>query len=254
MPTQIVSSPPNVEFIRQNARTNNAAIVADGATKPTSVYGTQRVEGTLSTIAHLSEVVNRYWVSDNESLRQFIEDEMRDGLAVAIEAAILNGTGAPFTGLLNTSGIQVQAWDTDAHVTLRKALTKLQTQGGEQIVTAVHPADYEAMSLLRSTTGEFLATDAARYGVTDGVLSPPYGPNARSSWGTPLVITTALTVGTGVMFAQDAVKLYTDGEAVAEWDASKHFDSNGLLARFEGRFAMAVLKPLRVVSVDMSAL
>ena len=48
-------------YMRQNVRTNNAAVVAEGAVKPTSVYSVVRVENKLEVVAHLSEGMPRYW-------------------------------------------------------------------------------------------------------------------------------------------------------------------------------------------------
>ena len=58
-------------FLRQTARTNNAAVVAEGATKPTSVYSVIRVEQSLAVVAHLSEGIPRYWLLDTTSLETF---------------------------------------------------------------------------------------------------------------------------------------------------------------------------------------
>jgi hypothetical protein len=41
--------------LRQTTRTNNAAVVAEGATKPTLVYAVVRVEQSLVVVVHLSE-------------------------------------------------------------------------------------------------------------------------------------------------------------------------------------------------------
>ena len=57
-------------YLRQSVRTNNAAIVAEGAAKPTSVYSVVRVENSLQVIAHLSEGIPRYWLLDNQALEQ----------------------------------------------------------------------------------------------------------------------------------------------------------------------------------------
>ena len=45
--------------LRQTTRSNNAAVVAEGAVKPTSVYSVTRIENSLVAVAHLSEAVPR---------------------------------------------------------------------------------------------------------------------------------------------------------------------------------------------------
>src|SRR6478609_1045698 len=88
-------------YLRQSVRTNNAAIVAEGAAKPTSVYSVVRVENSLQVIAHLSEGIPRYWLLDNQALEQFADSELHYGLGLAVEAKVLVDINA-------TSGIQTQ--------------------------------------------------------------------------------------------------------------------------------------------------
>ena len=100
-------------YLRQTTRTNNAAVVAEGATKPTSVYSVTRIEQSLAVVAHLSEGIPRYWLLDNGALEMFVENELTFGLQVAVEAKVLTDVNA-------TSGIQTQAYSTSVLTTLRK--------------------------------------------------------------------------------------------------------------------------------------
>jgi HK97 family phage major capsid protein len=255
IPSQIVEQPPTFSFLRQVTRTNLAAPVASGGEKPVSAYGLERVEDRLRVIAHLSEKIDRFWLEDHEQLRTFVQDELTYGLDLAVEQQVLNGSGVGENnrGMLQTSGILTQAWSTDGLVTLRKAQTQLQIVGAETVIAVLNPVDFETLSLLRSTTNEFIATDANSYNDTQGSTSPPYGPLALSSWGMPVVLTTAIAAGQGVVFDPSAVVLYTDGNVRVEWDSSVGFSTNELTARCEGRFGVAVTRPDRIVSVDMSA-
>lgn len=67
-------------YLRQTGRTNAAAPVAAGAVKPTSVYGLERVQDEVATIAHVSEQIPTRYLSDATVLREFMETEMRLGL------------------------------------------------------------------------------------------------------------------------------------------------------------------------------
>ena len=69
---------PEHAYLRQTTRTNNAAVVAEGAAKPTSVYSVVRVEQSLIVVAHLSEGMPRYWLLDNSALETFVVDELLD--------------------------------------------------------------------------------------------------------------------------------------------------------------------------------
>jgi hypothetical protein len=98
---------PEFAYMRQTVRTNNAAVVAAGALKPTSVYTVTRIENALVVIAHLSEGIPRHWLIDNSSLEAFLGNELEYGLRQAVEAKVL----ADVNG---TSGIQTQAYATSA--------------------------------------------------------------------------------------------------------------------------------------------
>ena len=51
------------------------------------------------------------------------------------------------------------------------------------IVVALNPTDYEAMTLVRASTGQFLATDANLYADPKGSTLPRYEPTALLSLG-----------------------------------------------------------------------
>lgn len=256
LPTEQVPVPPTFAYLRQTTRTNNAAAVAVGGTKPTSVYGVQRIEDRLRVVAHLSEPLDKYWLSDNASLSTFVVDELGFGLNVAVEDQVLNGdgTGENMTGILQTSGIQTQAFSTDQFETLRKALTKVQLLGGREPIIVLHPTDWEAMDLTRVTSSnQFLLGSADRQNVAGGEVSPPTGATALLSWGFPVALSTAVPVGSGVVFDPSAVTLYTDRTIEVAWDASAGFNKNQVQARVEGRFNVAVKKPALIVEADLAA-
>jgi uncharacterized protein (UPF0264 family) len=73
-------------YLRQTVRTNNAAVVAEGAVKPTSVYTVVKVPNSLVVVAHLSEGIPRFWLIDQVSLETFVDNEMNFGLQLAVEA------------------------------------------------------------------------------------------------------------------------------------------------------------------------
>jgi HK97 family phage major capsid protein len=256
IPTEALEVPPTFAYVRQTMRTNNAAAVAAGGTKPTSVYNTQRIEDRLRVIAHMSEPIDKYWLEDLPGLRTFVGDELGFGLNVAVENQVLNGDGVGenMTGMLAVSGIQTQAFSTDMFETLRKALTKVQLLGGRDVVIALHPTDWEAMDLVRvGTTNQFLVGSTVRQSVTGGEVSAPTGSSALLSWGIPVVLSNAVPVGTGVVFDRSAVGLRTDRAIELAWDASTGFSKNQLFARCEGRFGLIIRNPSLIVEADLTA-
>lgn len=241
IPAQV--APRNYGYLSQTTRTNNAAPVADGDTKPTSVYGLTQEKGELVVVAHLSEPVNTYWLEDNPALMQFVQSELVYGLQAAVEAQILTGDGtdANMTGIANTTGIQTEAFDTDGVVTARNALGAAEVLGFEGGSYVLHPDDWKAIELKTLTDGAYMMNDA------------PIVRATRRLWGVPVVLSTALTAGTGYYLADGSVTLFTDQSARVEWAVTGDgFKKNEVTARAEGRFNVGVLRPKGCVEMTLT--
>jgi hypothetical protein len=89
------------------------------------------VDGRLHVVAHVSEPIDKYVLSDGPSLAQFVQLEMVEGLHQAVEHQLIDGdgTGENLRGIANTSGIQTQPLVTDAILTARSAITKVEVLG-----------------------------------------------------------------------------------------------------------------------------
>ena len=225
-------------FIQQATRTNNAQEVAEGAIKPTTVLGLDRIEQTLAVIAHLSEGVPRYWIADNAALETFVAAELDHGLRLAVEAKVVSD-------LNGTSGVQTQTFSTSIVETIRKALTKIEVAGYTPGAIALHPADFELIELGVSTA------NAIEY---RGI---PFDAASRRLFGVPIATTISATAGVGHVLAADAVVLDVDSQGVqVQWSENSNaedFARNLIRARVEGRFGTSVLSPLGVVSADLTA-
>ena len=67
-----------------------------------------------------------------------------------------DGSGENFTGILNTSGIQTQSYDTDLLTTLRRARTKVRVTGrATPTAYVLHPNDWEDIDLLQDNEGRY---------------------------------------------------------------------------------------------------
>jgi HK97 family phage prohead protease/HK97 family phage major capsid protein len=236
---------PNYSFLQQTTRTNNAAPVADGDTKPTSVFTVTERVGKLQVVAHLSEQVSHYALSDNANLEQFVADEMLYGLQVAVENQVINGSGtAPaLRGILATSGIQIQAFATDILTSIRKGITKLEAQGLSADVLVISAGDWEAVELLAATGG---ATD---------VRGIPIDATARRLWGVQAVVSNVLPAKKAILLDGSSVSVDHDGQVDTRWSdaVSDDFTKNFVRCRTEGRFGLSVYRPLGVVSVGTAA-
>ncbi len=139
-------------FLRETTRTHNADTVAAEGTKPTSIYSVEKVEDKVETIAHLSQPIPRSYLADAPLLSRYLDDVLREGVQLALEEQVLAGTGLDddLAGILETSGIQTQAYSTDILTTCRKAVTLL-----EMVATGwrvFHPSDWETIELLTSAS------------------------------------------------------------------------------------------------------
>ena len=243
LPARVVD--PNYSFLQQTTRTNNAAPVAEGDTKPTSVYTLTENAARLQVIAHLSEQIPHHALGDNVNLEHFIDSEMLHGLQVAVENQVVNGTGtAPaLRGILATSGIQTQAFATDILTSISKGITKIEGQGLAADVLVISASDWEAVELLAATSG---ATD---------VRGVPIDATARRLWGVQAVVSTVLPVKTAILLDGTAVSVDHDGQIDTRWSdaVSDDFAKNYLRCRVEGRFGLSVYRPLGVVSVGTAA-
>lgn len=240
LPARLVA--PNYSFLRQTTRTNNAAPVAQGAEKPTSPLELTEKTATLQVIAHLSQQIPIYTLADNANLEHFVTDEMIYGLRVAIENQVLNGNGtAPnLTGILKTSGIQSQTFATDILTSIRKGITKLESQGQSADVLAISAADWESVELLAASSG---AVD---------VRGVPLDATARRLWGVQAVVSNVLPAKTAVLLDFDSVSVDHDGAIDTRWSDAldDDFSHNVTRCRVEGRFGLSVYQPLGVVKVD----
>ncbi|MGP5678489.1 phage major capsid protein [Glutamicibacter arilaitensis] len=231
-------------YLRQTVRDNKAAPVADGATKPTSVYTFKEIEDRYRVIAHVSEPLPQRFFHDDATLGQFLGDEMGYGLQRAVEAQALSGDGLGenFTGLLNASGINSQAWASDLLTTLRKAVTTLQGIGSAPTALVLNPVDAERVDLLRE------GVDSGKY-----LIGDPAADSARALWEVPRVTSVAVPAGTAVLGDWDRVDLLTRQEATLHVDTGGAlFDKNQVKFRVEGRFGLEVKQPDAFVKIDIA--
>lgn len=253
-----------IEYARVTGFTNNAAPVPEatsaavigdgtggtvtpvvGGRKPESGLALQKVSATVKTIAHWIPATKRA-LSDAGQVRTLIDEFLRYGLAEELEDQILTGnaTGENFEGILNTPGVQAQAWDTDLLVTLRRARTLVRI-GGRTVPTAflLNPVDMEKVDLLRNTHGDFY------FG------GPTQAPNAQPSvWGLPRVEAEAMPPGVGLVgnFRQ-AVLWDREQAAIQVSDSHSDFFVRNLVAILaEMRAAFGVIRPLAFATIDLT--
>ncbi|WP_030303492.1 phage major capsid protein [Streptomyces katrae] len=255
-----------VEYVRITSATNNAAPVAEatssaaptapggagalvnnagGGYKPESALAAAKVTTPVRTIAHWIPITKRA-LSDASQIRTLIDSFLKYGLEEELEDQMIagDGTGENFDGLGNVSGVQAQAWDTNALTTLRKAKTKVRTVG-RSVANAylLNPADLETVDLLQDNEGRFY------FGGPAGVGS------ASVLWGLPVIETEAVPAGTGyVGDFRKAILWDREQASITVTDSHADFFVRNLVAILaEMRAAFGVIQPSAFVEVDLTA-
>jgi HK97 family phage major capsid protein len=256
-----------VEYVVQTAHTNNAAPVAEATTsaapesgaeagplvnaagggyKPEGSWAFERKTATVKTIAEWVPATKRA-LADAAQLEGLINDELRADIAEAEENQILlgDGDGENLEGILETSGIQTQSFDSNIFVTVRKALTKARTIG--RVVPnaiALHPEDVETIDLAREGTnsGQFLGAG-------------PFALGPRTLWGVPVIESEAITAGRGLLGDFSKAVLWDREETtVTMTDSHADFFIRNMVAILaEERVAFGVVRPTAFVDVDVRA-
>jgi HK97 family phage major capsid protein len=243
------ASGDKVHYLRQTVATQNAAAVAAGATKPTSVYTVERVETPVTTVAHVTEALDRALLADYEELTNFLDAQLRLGVLLEEEDQILNGNGTPpnLRGILQTSGIQTQAKGADpAPDAFYKAMTKIRaTAFMEPDGVVVHPNDWEAIRLLRTADGEYIFGD-------------PFDAGPERMFNKPVIISPLIAEGTGLVGAFGAACQVWDREqarvtfaetGLGDGGSGELFLKNQVRFRGESRIAFGVFRPAAFVTV-----
>ncbi|MFD4420249.1 phage major capsid protein [Agromyces sp. NPDC058484] len=232
-------------YLRQTARTNLAAAVAAGGTKPQSTYTVTSTDARLRVVAHTSEPIDKYLLEDAVNLRRFVETELLDGLQHELERLIILGNpgGAnaeEFTGLNLQSGTQT-ATGTSLVAALRQAITKLENVSAQPSVFVVNAGDFETAQTTRNTSGAF----------DWGVDGTPVDAGRRQAWGVPIITSANVPANTAWALGAGAVELASDGRIAVEWSDDGLFTKNQVRARCEGRFHLDAFRPGAIVKASV---
>jgi HK97 family phage major capsid protein len=239
-----------IEYVRQTSRVNAAATVAEATavsgtsgTKPEGGFALQVVQTAVTTMAEWIPATRRA-LSDASQLRGLIDQELLDDLAQLEEDQIVSGdgTGSNLTGILNTSGIQAQAYDTDLFTTTRKARTLVRTVG-RSVPTAymLNPADWQTIDLSQDANLRY-------YGAGPFAMSTP------TLWGLPVIESEAIPAGVGLVGDFRKCVLW-DREQASILVSDSHADffvRNMIAVLAEDRMAFGVTRPSAIVQIDLT--
>jgi len=249
-----------VEYVRQTSFTNAAAPTAEATatsgtsgTKPESALGFEVVSDTVKTIAHWIPATRRALADAGQS-RSLIDSHLRVGLELELEDEMVNGdgTGENFTGILNTTGILVQAMGGDTRLdALKKAMTNVslpQADGGGGVPATAHlmyPTDLDEILLAKDTSGQYIIGDPAMR----------QGGGQVYLWGLPVVVSTVISAGSALTASWLLSCMLWDREEATITASDSHSDffvRNMIAILAEMRMAFGVLRPAGICQVTFT--
>ena len=235
----------SLEYEREVGFTNNAAPVAEGATKPQSEIQYTLETATARTIAHWMRASVQI-LDDAPALRSIIDQRLRYGLAYIEEQQLLNGsgTGQNLEGLITAATayaapgglVADQMIDTIRLGILQVALAEFPANG-----IVLNPIDWAYIEMLKDGDGKYL-------------LGNPQGTLTPTLWSLPVVPTQAITVDKFLIGAFDlAAQIFDRQNATVEvsTEDGDNFKENMVTIRAEERLALAIYRPEALVYGDL---
>jgi HK97 family phage major capsid protein len=174
-----------VEYVREkSAQQNPDYQVPEGALKGQSDFQFELVQAPVVTIAHWV-LASRQVLDDEAQLQSYLNMRMTYGLRRKEDNEILKGDGAAghLTGITTVCN---QFAPTDPTYNgpdnIRMAMAEIEGAYYTPSVLMLHPMDWAAMQLLKSTTGEYL-------------FGSPFAPIAPRVWNLDIVSTNSIAQG-----------------------------------------------------------
>ena len=191
--TVVTGAPKNIDH-HTATFTNAAEVVAEGVAKPEATLVWAEVPLVQQVVAQWIPVTNQA-LTHNAMLRGIINSFLVNGVRAKTQALVAAQLAA-------WSGLTAGAWSVDLRTTLRKAITKAQTNGA--IIGAGAPS-----ILISATDAETLDLEQ----LANVVLSPGEMPQQGSNiWRAPLVVSPNLPAGFAYVGDLKQVVWYTTGD------------------------------------------
>lgn len=243
---------PYVQYRQVISKTNNAAIVPEHGTvddleaslKPLSTLTTKTADAREYTYADGMEVTNQE-LADDGIIGSLIDSTLVENLEIQIENILINGAGTEVepAGIMNTTGVLHQGFDTDMVTSVRKAITRLRTTSGAQIRgVLLNPEDDEAWDLLKDAEGRFLGAG-------------PFGTGPGTAWGYERISSQAVEVGQAIIGDFKTIHFldYSPLEILAFNQHKDYAQRNLTYVRAELRALQMIRNAARLCIVDLVA-
>ena len=230
-------------YLQQTTWTNNAAVVAEAATKPESALAYTQTIAYLEVIATTLPITKQVQWFAPQVLQEAMRNDLVNMLKLAEEDQILNGSGTrpQLQGITTRSGVQTYAKVTGENNmdAIFRGQQQVRFVGyAEPDVTFINPANTTSIVLSKDTQGRYLFGD-------------PHSPAPLSLWGLPLVQTTGATSGTAITgdFGQYALLLRHGDVMVTMGYVGSQFAQNLLTMLVEELVGLAVTRPAAFATI-----
>ncbi|WP_108397566.1 phage major capsid protein [Devosia submarina] len=243
LPGQTISNA--IEYEQEKLFTNNAAPVAEGATKPQSELQFEDKTATVRTIAHWMRTSVQI-LADAPGLRSIIDQRLRYGLAKVEEDQLLNGSGSGqnLLGLVTAATAYAAPGSLTATtqldvvrlMILQAALAEYPPNG-----IVMNPIDMAAIEMAKDAGGNY-------------IIGNPQGTIQKTLWGLPVVETQAMTVDKALVGAFNlAAQIFDRQDATVDvsTEDQDNFIKNKVTIRAEERLALAIYRPQAIVYGDL---
>lgn len=241
-----------VPVVRETTATNAADGVAEAAAKPESTLVFTQVNEPVKKIATILPVSDEFF-DDVAGMRSYIDARLASFVLDAEDGQLLTGAGAGNNVQGITTRVGIQTGTSAALKTASGATTPSEADAIYAAITAIrvnafvepdgavfHPTNWMEVRLTKDTALQYLG---------GGPFTGAYGngpvPAAESIWGLRVVVTSRMTLHTGLIgdFSQAMIFQRSPLTVEASNSHADFFIENLIALRAEERLALAVFRP-----------
>lgn len=186
---------------------------ANAPLKPTVQLTFEMRSAAAKTIAATLDT-HRWTLKDVERFTQMIEEKLPEAVIRKAAQQVLAGTGTgdDLRGILNQSGIGVQAKGLDSTIdAIFKAQTLVTIAGFDPTAVAMNPLLWQSIRLAKDSTGNYL-------------FGPPNMPGPKVAFGVPIITNTSIPLATPITGKFDELELLIE-DALSFLTTDSHADN-----------------------------
>ena len=227
----------SMSMVKETAFSNNAAVVAEGGSKPESYSTFEKYNVDVETVAHWTKISEQL-AADAPAVQAFINTRMAYGLQDKIDSQLISGTGTSgqLSGLLNTGnytdyGVSVTPGANDTLIDFAaRVIAELEDAKYVPEYIMLNPKDWTDLTLLKDTQKRY-------------ILGGPGSASEKSLWGVPVITSSSITQGKYLIPNLSLGAAILDRqELVIDMERTQDdFIKNLLTIRVERRLGLAIL-------------